>query len=71
MPIPFRLREAFDPEDIHNMSGALKRVCEALGLKDLDDAAATVAAEKIIELTQRGVRDIPTLTAQALRELRQ
>jgi hypothetical protein len=68
--IPFRLGEAFHPDDIHNMSRALRLVCDALGLKNQDNAAATVAAEKIVELAQRGVRDVPTLTAQALKELR-
>jgi hypothetical protein len=68
--IPFRLGEAFHPEDIHNMSRALRLVCDASGLKYQDNAAATVAAEKIVELAQRGVRDVPTLTAQALKELR-
>jgi hypothetical protein len=67
--IPFRLGEAFHPEDIHNMSRALRLVCDALALKDQDNAAATGAAEKIVELAQRGVRDGPTLTAQALKEL--
>ena len=39
------------------MSEALKSVCDTLSLKVVDDAATRLVARKIIELTQRGVRD--------------
>jgi hypothetical protein len=72
MPIyPSPLRESFDPETIDKMLRATRRVCETLGLKGVEDAAATAVAEKIVELAQRGVSDVAILTAQALRELRQ
>jgi hypothetical protein len=72
MPIyPSPLGEAFDPETIDKMLRATRRVCEALGLKGVEDATATVVAAKIIELAQRGISDVAILTSQALRELRQ
>jgi hypothetical protein len=58
MPIrPFLSGRAFDPETIREMSLALEGVCETLGLRVIDDAAPRVVAAKIIELTQRGVRE--------------
>jgi hypothetical protein len=52
MPIrPFLAGQAFDPETIRDVSLALEKVCEAL-------SATRVIAEKIIELAQRGVRDV-------------
>jgi hypothetical protein len=72
MPIyPSPLGEAFDPETIDKMLLATRSVCARLGLKGVEDAAATVVAEKILELAQHGVSDVAILTAQALRELRQ
>ena len=64
MPIrPFLAGQAFDPETIRDMSLALQKVCDALSLKMIDDAATRMIAEKIIELAQRGVRDVSSLTA--------
>jgi hypothetical protein len=72
MPIyPSPLGEAFDPETIDKMLRATRSVCESLGLRGVQDAAATVVAAKIVELTQRGISDVAILTSQALRELRQ
>jgi hypothetical protein len=45
------------------MSAALENVCEALRLKMVDDAATRLIAEKIIELVQRGVKDVAALRA--------
>jgi hypothetical protein len=36
----------------------------------VDDAATRLVAEKIIELAQRGVRDVATLQAMALKEFK-
>jgi hypothetical protein len=71
MPIrPFLSGRAFDPETIDKMSEALKGVCDTLRLKQVDDAATRLVAQKIIELTQRGVRDVATLQAMALKEFK-
>ena len=71
MPIrPFLSCEAFDPETIREMSLALESVCETLGLKVVDDAATRLVAEKIIELSQHGVRGIATLHAMTVKEFK-
>jgi hypothetical protein len=70
MPIrPFLAGQAFGPEIIRQMSLALERVCEKLGL-NLTDDPATLIAGKIIELAQRGVRDATTLSAMTLKEFK-
>jgi hypothetical protein len=72
MPIrPFLVGEPFDPEIIAKMSAALESVCDALGLKLVDDPATRLVAEKIIALVQRGIRDAGTLSATTLKELKQ
>ena len=50
------------------MSAAYVAVCEALGLKVGDDPATRIVAGKIIELAQRGIRDVATLQIMTLRE---
>jgi hypothetical protein len=52
---PFLAGQAFEPETIREMSLALERVCETLGLRLVDDAATRLVAQKIIELRQRGI----------------
>ncbi len=72
MPIrPFLAGEPFDPEIIAKMSTALESVCEALGLKLVDDPATRLIAEKIIALAQRGVHDPEVLSTSMLKELKQ
>ena len=66
---PFLANKSFDPEVIGEMSAALDSVCKDLGLNFVDDPATRLVARKIIELAQRGVRDAPTLSAAALKEL--
>jgi hypothetical protein len=67
MPIrPFLTGQAFDPETITKMSAAYERVCAALGIKFVDDAATRLAAQVAIELAQRGVKDVQTITAMTL-----
>ena len=69
MPIrPFLAGQPFDPETIATMSAALESVCKALGLSIVDDPATRLVAQKIIELTQRGVRDAAMLSAATLKE---
>ena len=53
------------------MSAALESVCDALGLKLVDDPATRLVAEKIIALVQRGIRYAGTLSATTLKELKQ
>ena len=55
---PFLSGPAFDPETIDKLSEALKGVCETLSLKLVDGPETRLVAQKIIELTQRGVRDV-------------
>ena len=67
---PFLAGEPFDPEIIAKMSAALQSVCDALGLKLVDDPATRLVAEKIIGLVQRGVRDPGALSETTLKELK-
>jgi hypothetical protein len=71
MPVrPFLSSQAFEPETIREMSLALEKVCDALSLKMVDDAATRLIAEKIVELAQRGVHDVAALTSMTLQEIR-
>jgi hypothetical protein len=63
---PFLSGRAFDPEMIEDMSAALKGVCETLSLKLADGPETRLVAQKIIELAQRGVRDVGTLQTMTL-----
>jgi hypothetical protein len=67
---PFLSGRAFDPEAIETMSEALNGVCETLSLKLADGPETRLVAQKIIELAQRGVRDVATLQAMTLSELK-
>lgn len=70
MPIrPFLADKAFDQDAISEMSLALEKVCDALSLNMIDDAATRVVAQKIIELAQRGVRDADTLQFLTLQRI--
>jgi hypothetical protein len=67
MPIrPFLFGRAFDPETIDRMSEALEGVCETLNLKLADGPETQLVAQKVIELAQRGVRDVATLRTMTL-----
>jgi hypothetical protein len=71
MPIrPFLAGQAFEPELIRQMSLALETVCGKFGMELTDNPATRVVASKIIELAQRGVRDAPTLSEMAVKELK-
>jgi hypothetical protein len=71
MPIrPFLAGQGFDPETIEDMSRALEKVCDALSLKMVDDAATRLVAEKIIGLAERGVKGVSSLTEMTLKEFK-
>ena len=50
------------------MSQAFDSACEALGLRIREDPATRIVAEKVIELAQRGVRDIEMLRDMTIEE---
>jgi hypothetical protein len=52
------------------MSAALEKACTALRLRLVDDAVTRLVAEKIVELTQRGVQGSDTLASLTLQELK-
>lgn len=71
MPIRrFLDNRPFEPETIKEMSLALERVCEAMGLRPVDDALTRMVAQKIIELAQRGIKGADELQRLALREFK-
>jgi hypothetical protein len=51
---------------LEGMSVALKSVCETLSVELADGLETRLVAKKIIELAQRGVRDVATLTTMPL-----
>jgi hypothetical protein len=67
---PYLAGQPFEPETISDMSAAFVAVCVALGLKVQDDPATRLVAEKIVEFTQRGVRDPDTLRKRVLEVFR-
>jgi hypothetical protein len=67
---PFLQAQAFDPETIEIMAKALVITCEALGLNDQDDGKTRLVAEKIIELTQRGIKNPIALHLAAINEIK-
>jgi hypothetical protein len=50
------------------MSLAFDSARKALGLRTREDPATTRVAQKVIELAQRGIRDVATLPAMTLKE---
>ena len=70
MPIrPFLAGRAFEPETITQMGIALERACETMGLRNTDNMASRMVAEKIIELVERGVVGAAELCSLAVKEL--
>ena len=65
---PFLARQAFEPDVVRNMSLAFDSARKALGLRTREDPATTRIAQKVIELAQRGIRDVATLRAMTLKE---
>jgi hypothetical protein len=71
MPIcGFLSGQAFEPEVVRQMSLALETICAKFGMELTDNPATRMVALKIIELTQCGVRDAPTLSEMTLKELK-
>jgi hypothetical protein len=69
MPItPFFAGQAFEPETVRNMGVAFEAVCEKLGLVIRDDPATELVAKFIIELAQRGMREVDPLVRAAMKE---
>jgi len=66
---PFLARQAFEPDAVRTLSLAFDSACEALGLRTREDPATKLVAEKVIELAQRGIRDVARLRAMTLKEL--
>jgi len=65
---PFLARQAFEPDVVRNMSLAFDSARKVLGLRTREDPATTRVAQKVIELAQRGIRDVATLRAMTLKE---
>jgi hypothetical protein len=65
---PFLRGQAFDPELVNAMGAALSKTCDALGLTERNDA--TLVAEKIIELAERGLRNPTAIHRMAITELK-
>jgi hypothetical protein len=57
----------FDPETVSKISEAFQSVCDALGLKAVDDAVTRLVAEKIIGLTEGGISDAAALHVLTLK----
>jgi hypothetical protein len=69
MPItPFLSNEPFDQKAIDDLSTVLVTVCDRLGLVDRADKITAAVAKTIIELAQRGVRDMEMLRKMTLME---
>jgi hypothetical protein len=65
---PFIAGQPFEPEDIEKMSEAFVVACEKLRLKDRADPFTEIVAKKIIEFSQRGIRDRDELILRTLKE---
>jgi hypothetical protein len=65
---PFLRGQAFDPELVNTMGAALSKTCDALGSTERSDA--TLVAEKIIELAERGLRNATAIHRMAMTELK-
>jgi hypothetical protein len=69
MPItPLRVKQAFEPEAVENMSAALVAACDALYLKVRDDPVTRIVAKKVIGFAQRGIHDPDMLRKLTLKE---
>lgn len=66
--VPFLTSKAFTPGTVEELSQAFDRLCSALMVSTSDPKAEQIA-RKIIELTQRGLRDSTQLFCTAILEL--
>jgi hypothetical protein len=60
---------AFSPEEIERMVVAYEQALSALALKNRDDAATRVVAQKIIQIARSGERDPVQICTRAVEEL--
>jgi hypothetical protein len=63
-------QEAFGPDTIAALTRALEDALHQLRLTDRNDPAATIVANRIIELARQGERDPIRLRDQAIQSLR-
>ena len=71
MPIrPYLQGQAFDPDTIRVMGTAFENVCKQLGILDKHDAVTNIIARAVIDMAQRGFRDVEGLTAAVMQEFR-
>ena len=69
MPIrPYLQGQAFDPDTIRVMGRAFEEVCKQLRIVDRHDAVTKIVARTVIEMAQRGFRDVDGLTAAVMQE---
>lgn len=62
--------QAFEPETVEAMGTAFVTTCEALGLRNQDDAMTKLIAEKIIELAQCGHKNPTALHLATIKEFK-
>ena len=69
MPIrPYLQGQGFDPDTIRVMGSAFENVCKQLGIADRHDAVTKIVARTVIDMAQRGFRDVDGLTAAVMHE---
>ena len=59
----------FGPDEIARLASAYELTLKALGLTDRSDPITELVAQKIIELSQRGIRDPQLLARRAIEDL--
>ena len=69
MPIrPYLQGQAFDPDTIRVMGHAFENVCNQLRIIDRHDAVTKIVARTVIDMAQRGFRDVDGLTSAVMEE---
>ena len=69
MPIrPYLQGQGFDPDTVRVMGSAFEKVCRQLGIADRHDAVTKIVARTVIDMAQRGFRDVDGLTAAVMQE---
>jgi hypothetical protein len=69
MPIrPYLHGEAFDPDTVRVLGRAFENVCKQLRIVDRHDAVTKIVARTVIDMAQRGFRDVDGLTAAVMQE---
>jgi hypothetical protein len=62
-------KSALGPEEIAVLTDAYEHILRKLSLVDRNDPVTELIAKKVIELSQRGVRDSEQLLELAIKEL--